>query len=249
MDDRFVPHLEELRERLLRSLGVLTATTAVGFAVAPRVLLVLERPLLKYLPVGAPLVFTGITDKLMMTLKAAFLTGVVLAFPMLLWQVWGFFAAAMKPEARPSVIRYVGVSLLLFLGGIALAYFVMLPSTLQFLLSVGGDIARPMITLKDYLDFTIVFLLVSGLLFQLPVVMVLLARAGVLHPEALRGRRTHVFLGLAIACAVATPSQDAFTMAVLLVPLYGLFELSLWWIRRSGRTGCPRAPARTADHR
>ncbi|HKK27277.1 MAG TPA: twin-arginine translocase subunit TatC [Gemmatimonadota bacterium] len=227
----FLDHLEELRWRLIWSLVALGVATAVGLLIVSKldVIGVLERPIRQLLP-DQKLLFTSPTTPFLVTLKLAFLVGLVLAIPFVAYQVWGFLAPALKDEERKYVIPAIWVSFGLFLAGIAMAYFLVLPLGLRFLLGIQSQSLSPIITIDEYLKFATRMLLGFGIIFELPVIMVVLAAMGVVTPEFLKKYRRHALVVLAALSALLTP-PDVGTMLMMMTPLFLLYETSIWLVR------------------
>lgn len=242
----FLDHLEELRKRLIWSLVALTICAVLGFFVVTEldVIGVLSRPFHLALP-GQVLLFTSPTTPVVVTFKLAFVVGLILALPMIAYQAWAFFAPALYEHERRLVIPAITVGFLLFLAGIAMAYFFVLPLGLRFLLGFQAESLAPIITVDEYLRFATRLILAFGLIFEMPVVLVILALLGIVTPSGLAKHRRHAIVALAIASAVLTPA-DVGTMFMLFVPMLLLYEVSILLVRlvvrRKGKDGEPAAP-------
>jgi len=242
----FLDHLEELRWRLIWSLVALGVATAVGLLIVSRldVIGVLERPIRQLLP-DQKLLFTSPTTPFLVTLKLAFLVGLVLAIPFIAYQVWAFLAPALKEEERKYVVPAIWVSFGLFLAGIAMAYFLVLPLGLRFLLGIQSQSLSPIITIDEYLKFATRMLLGFGVIFELPVIMVVLAAMGIVTPDFLRKYRRHALVILATLSALLTP-PDVGTMLMMMTPLFLLYETSIWLVRFVTRAR-RRSPGESAE--
>lgn len=242
----FLDHLEELRWRLIWSLVALGVATAVGLLIVSKldVIGVLERPIRQLLP-DQKLLFTSPTTPFLVTLKLAFLVGLVLAIPFVAYQVWAFLAPALKEQERKYVIPAIWVSFGLFLAGIAMAYFLVLPLGLRFLLGIQSQSLSPIITIDEYLKFATRMLLGFGIIFELPVIMVVLAAMGVVTPEFLKKYRRHGLVVLATLSALLTP-PDVGTMLMMMTPLFLLYETSIWLVRLVTRAR-RRSPEEAAE--
>ncbi|HYH27725.1 MAG TPA: twin-arginine translocase subunit TatC [Actinomycetota bacterium] len=229
-----VEHLEELRKRLVISLGSIAVTSVVGFIFNRRILDFLVQPYsraLRALPKGAAppgafgegLVFSSPADAFLTVLKIGFFTGFVLALPIILWQVWRFVTPALNKRERRLGIAFVIASVVLFLGGAAFA-FAILPRGLNFLLGFGGDNLVPLLHADRYIGFLIFLILAFGLSFEFPLLMIFLAGARLITTVQMRRWRRFVYFGLAVFAAVATPTQDPYTMLLMLVPLVLFYE-------------------------
>jgi sec-independent protein translocase protein TatC len=233
----FLDHLEELRSRLIWSLAALVALSIAGFFIVTGldVLGVLERPFHYVLP-GQDLLFTSPTTPVIVTFKLSFVVGLILALPILAWHAWQFFEPALYERERRFVVPAIGLGFVLFLAGIAMAYFFVLPLGLKFLLGFQAESLSPIITVDEYLRFATRLILAFGLIFEMPVVLVLFSTLGLVTPEGLRKYQRHAIVGLAAASALLTPA-DPGTMLMLLVPMLLLYELSIVLVRLVGRRG------------
>lgn len=227
----FLDHLEELRSRLIWSLAALAFCSVLGFFAVTEldVIGILERPFQLVMP-GEVLLFTSPTTPVVVTFKLAFVVGFILALPVIAYQAWAFFAPALYEHERRLVVPAISVGFLLFLAGIAMAYFFVLPLGLRFLLGFQAESLAPIITIDEYLKFATRLILAFGLIFEMPVVLVMLAMLGIVTPAGLAKYRRHAIVVLAIASAVLTPA-DVGTMFMLFVPMLLLYEVSIWLVR------------------
>ncbi|MEN8143679.1 MAG: twin-arginine translocase subunit TatC [Gemmatimonadota bacterium] len=226
----FLEHLEELRWRIIWSLAAVIVGSVAGFFVVTRLGLILwlERPFQEVLP-GQTLLFTSPTTPVVVTFKLAFVVGAVLALPIILYHAWTFLSPALHEEERRFVIPSLGVSFVLFLVGIALAYYFVLPLGLRFLLGFQTDSLAPIITVDEYLRFATRLILAFGLIFEMPVILVGLSFVGIVSAAGLRRYRRHAVVVLAISSAILTPA-DVGTMLMLFAPMILLYELSIWLV-------------------
>lgn len=220
-----VEHLRELRTCLMRSLYGIIVGSGVCYYYSPQILDYLRKPIEKYLPTGG-LVFTAPTDKFMMILKVAFFGGVLLAAPWWLFQVWRFVAPGLYQNERRYTLGFIFSGTILFLIGVAFAYFLAVPAAFEFLMTFGGDVDKPMITISSYLSFMVTFLFMFGFAFELPLVIVMLGMIGVVNQGFLREHRRYFIVGMSIVSAIVTP-PDVMSMILMLVPMYVLFEISI----------------------
>jgi sec-independent protein translocase protein TatC len=160
--------------------------------------------------------------------------GIILAMPVLLYQVWAFVSPGLTPAERHMVRPWIPLALLFFAMGVAIAYFI-LPYAIQFLFSFTDDklVAAP--AAGPYFDFVTTLFLVFGLIMEFPILLYGLSRAGIVTSQWLRSQRRMIILGIAIFAAIATPGGDLVSPIVLGTTMYILFELTLLFIRRSGR--------------
>ena len=225
-------HLDELRNVLIKSLVAVLFGFAVTYYFNSQIIQFLEVPILSVLPQGEKhLYFTGITDKFMVYLKVSFYSSVILISPFVLRQVWSFVAPALKDEERKFALPFLVGGSIAFFVGVLFAYYCVIPAGYRFLLQFGGETEKPLINISEYFSLTLQLLLGMGLLFELPVVAVILAKLGVIQLQGLIKYRPQAYLGLAVLAAVITPTPDAFTLMLVLIPLILLYELSLQLIR------------------
>lgn len=223
----FLEHLEELRRRILWSLVALALGTMVGFYVTTRyeVLGFLTRPIRPLLEQGR-LAYLHPTEPFMVTLKVSVFLGIVLAMPVLFWHFWRFVAPGLLEREKRIFFPALTASVLLFVGGAMLAFFLVLPVGLKFFLSFAQEALQPVITIDRYFSFAVQVTLMFGFVFETPLVILVLTYVGVLSPRTLRRYRRHAIVAMAIISAVLTPA-DIFSMLFMLVPLYLLFEISV----------------------
>lgn len=224
----FLDHLEELRWRIIWSLVALAVAFAVAFVVLYKmnIILVLERPILPYLN-GNKLVFTHPGDPFSITMSMAFTLGIIMALPVILYQVWAFVAPALYRHERRLVWPVLLFAVFLFVSGVALAWMVVLPLALQWLMGFQTSALTPMITASEYFNFATSMALAFGVCFELPVVIVVLASLGLVTPRLLNRFRRHAIVVCFIIGAFLTPGDLIATTIAMAVPLYLLYEVSV----------------------
>jgi sec-independent protein translocase protein TatC len=224
----FLEHLEELRWRILWSgLAIIVATIA-GFVVVTQldVIGILIRPVESYLPDGK-LHYLSVTDPFFITIKLAIALGLLAASPIVIYQVWAFLSPALLATERRAIVPAFYLGLVLFLAGAALAYFLALPVTIRFMQGFQAGSLQPMLTAPEYFGFVTKLLLGFGLIFEMPVVVMVLAAIGLVTPKFLREKRRYAIAAMAVAAAMITPG-DAITLTIFLMgPLMLLYELSI----------------------
>jgi sec-independent protein translocase protein TatC len=225
-----VDHLSELRRRIAISLLAIALGSAVGFYFAPQLITFLKAPL----NLGKPLVFTGLGDAFFINLKLAIVVGIVLAMPILVWQLWRFISPGLTREERRMARPWAPLAIVFFVIGVTVAY-VILPFASTFLLSFSSADLQPLITASEYFGFVTTLFLVFGLVMEYPIVLVLLAKVGIINSARLRRSRRVVILVIAVISAVATPGGDPISPIVLGVTMYLLYEFSIVLIRLGGR--------------
>lgn len=228
-------HLDDLRKCLIRSLIAMIIAAALTFSYIQQVMEFLEQPLLHSLPPDRMhLYFTGITDKFMTFFSVGLLISFCVALPYILYQVWNFVSPGLYRHEKRFVFPFVFFSFASFITGIAFAYYVILPAGFDFLIHFGGDRDQPIITLTEYFSFTLKMLLAIGAIFEMPVVLMILGKMGVVTPEFLSHYRRHAFVIISVVAAVVTPTPDILTMLMVMVPMYILYEISIIGVRIVG---------------
>jgi sec-independent protein translocase protein TatC len=226
-------HLVELRRRLIYCLIAVVVCVIAAFILKDYLFAALLRPL-KGTPV-VKLTTLGVTEAFMQVLKVSIYAGLVIALPFILYQFWAFVMPALYERERRSVLPYTLATTALFLAGVAFGYFIVLPVGLKFLVSYGGQNFDQLLQAERYVTFVATFLLAFGLVFELPLIMLLLAWAHVADHTKMRKLRRYAIVAEAIAAMVLTPSQDPVSMILMLVPLMLLYELGIWLAKIAGK--------------
>ncbi len=225
----FLDHLEELRWRIFKIGGALILGTGLGFYLIQRfnVLALLIAPVRPYLPEDGRLNYLSPVTPFLFLLKTSLLTGLILAFPIVLYQIWAFLSPALEKEEKRVIVLSLYMGLLLFAAGALLAYEVALPVSLQFLLGLQQDILQPMLTADDYLSFVVRLLMAFGIIFELPVVVLILSVLGLITPAFLRSKRRHAIVIITVVASVLSPGDLIMVTAIMMVPLIFLYEFSI----------------------
>ncbi len=236
----------ELRRRLLVCVLTVLLASGLGFWLADWLLAWLKRPAGYLLPT---LAFFSPTEGLVAYLTVAVAFGLVAALPVLLYQLWAFVRPALTWRERTYGVAFVCWGSLCFVLGAEVGYGVLLPYFLKFLLSVGSPHLAPVISVSQYLSFVLGVILLCGAVFELPVVVFLLSRMGLVNPQMLRRHRPLAMLIILIVAAMVTPTTDAISLFLLALPLALLYEFSRLIAagstpRRSRPPQPPHIPAR-----
>ncbi len=218
----FIEHLEELRRRLIASLITIFIASCVVYVFVEQIIE------LSVKSSGMELVFLAPQEVFLTYIITAIFCGIFLASPIVLFQIWRFVAAGLKKEEKRYILWYAPCSFLLFVGGALFAYTIVLPVTMKFFLGFSNDFLTPMISISKYISFSGSFLLAFGLVFQMPVVILLLTNMGIVNSKFLRAQRKYALLMTFIVGAIMTPSPDVFTQLLMAVPLLALFEITIW---------------------
>lgn len=219
-------HLAELRRRLLWSAAALGVAFALCWTVVGEIFELLARPVYPLLPEGTRLAFLGITDPLILYLKVAALAAVFVASPFLFYQAWRFIAPGLYRREKYWAVPFVALGSLFFMAGGAFGYLVAFPFAAEFLLGLGAGF-EPVITVERYFRFLLTIILGLGLMFQLPLVVFILAQIGVASPRFLLRQSRWAILIIFIVAAIITPTPDAVNLFLFATPTVALYFLGV----------------------
>lgn len=229
-------HITELRIRLIRAVIAILVMFCAAFFFANDILEFLKQPLLKSLPAGtasrAALHFTSPMDVFVISLQVSFLAAVVIGAPFWLYQFWKFIEPALYPNEKKKILPFAVSSIAFFWLGMLFCYFGMLPVTMKYLIGVGIEVGTPMITITEYVSLLNMLFLGFGLVFETPLVLILLALLGILSATSLKEFRRYAVVVILFISAILTPSPDMLSQVVMAVPMYVLYELSIFLIVR-----------------
>jgi len=227
----FFDHLNELRKRIIYSAAAILIGAFVGFAVAKKVLNFVARPMVDALRAAHledKLIFTHPAGYLNQVLTLGLYLGVVLASPVVFYQIWLFVAPGLYKHEKKAVVAFIAPSVGLFLTGIAFAYYVILPYLLKFLVSFQGNGPfTPLISIEEYFDLVLIVLLGVGVVFELPMLILVLSLFGIVTPKFLLKNFRYAVLLIAIVAAIITPTPDALTMLVFMAPMILLYLIGV----------------------
>ncbi len=225
----FIEHLGDLRGALVRSLLAVTLGFFACFQYADKILAFLKAPILEVLPKNhQQLYYFGLTEQFYTYMKVSLIASLFVTFPFLLLQLWNFISPALKPKERKLCVPFILASVVAFLVGFFCAYRWAIPYLFQFLIGFNqaGD-EVPLIRLGDYVTLVLQLLLGSALIFETPIILAVLGKLGIITAPFLKHIRPKAYVGLTVVAAVLTPTPDAFTMILALVPLILLYELGV----------------------
>ena len=231
----FLDHLEELRWRLIWMGVAVLVMSVVGFFLVTELNIVgvLKRPISGLVPEGM-LLYTSPTEPMMVSLKLAVIIGVLLAFPVIAYHTWAFLSPALFQREKRLVIPAVLGGFVLFTLGVAMAYWLVLPLGLRFLLGFQTQALSPIITIGEYMKFATRLILAFGIIFQLPLVSLMLSYLGLITADTLRVYRRNSIVGVSLVSAMLTPA-DVATMLMMMAPLMLLYEFSILLVATVGR--------------
>ena len=237
----FLDHLDELRGVIIRSLLVTAVAAAVAFCLKDELFAIVLAPrsgdfityrLLGVEPFCISLMNTGLTEQFMTHLRTACYAGVLMALPYIIYVLFGFVAPALYDNERRYATLLCGSGYLMFMLGTVINYLLIFPLTVRFLgtYQVSPDVAN-MLTLQSYMDTLLTMSLVMGIVFELPVVSWILGRMGLVNAQMMRSMRRHAIVAILIVAAIITPTTDAFTLFVVALPIWLLYEVSILIVR------------------
>ena len=239
----FWDHLDELRSVIIRSVVVTVVAAAVAFCLkeqlfeivlAPRTSDFITFRLMGVEPFSIHLMNTGLTEQFMTHLKTAMYAGVLVALPYIVYLLFGFVSPALYDNERKYATLLCTSGYLMFMLGTLLNYFLIFPLTVKFLgtYQVSEDVAN-MLTLQSYMDTLLMMNLVMGIVFELPVVSGILGRMGLVNATMMRSMRRHAIVAILVIAAIITPTTDAFTLFIVALPIWLLYELSILIVKSS----------------
>ncbi len=226
--DSFISHLIELRDRIMRAaIGVLVVFAVLMFMPGPSAIYdFMAQPMIHALPAGAKLIATGVITPFMIPMKITLLAAFIVALPWVLYQAWAFIAPGLYAQEKRLVAPLVISTSLLFLLGVAFCYFMVFGQVFKFIYDFAPQSISVAPDIENYLDFVMTMCLAFGITFEVPVVVIVLVRMGVVSVEKLRSIRPYVVVGAFVVAAIVTP-PDVMSQLFLAVPLCLLYELGL----------------------
>lgn len=222
----FTTHLAELRTRLITAFMAVGIGFLVSYAYVEQIFEFLMAPMIQAMPAGSTLVFTNLTEGFFTYFKLALTSGICLAFPVILYQLWRFIAPGLLEHERRYALPFAISVTAFFLLGTAFCYYVVFPSIFRFLMSFSSDILRPMPSIKEYLSFSTKLLLTFGLIFEFPPIVFFLAKVGVLKGAWLARQRRYAIVLIFVISAVITP-PDVVSQILMALPMMVLYELGI----------------------
>ena len=218
-----IQHLTEFRDRLMVSAIAVVITTAIAFFFTTDIIRLLV------LPVGPDFRLTSLspTENFTTYMRVALFAGIAFAMPVILYEIYAYIDPALHPNERRFILTLGPFVLLLFVGGMAFCYFLLLPNAIHFLITFASDVFDNQLRASEYLSFVTTFILGMGLVFEVPVIIFALVRVGAVQRSWLTSKRRYVFLLCFVVGAIITPTPDPFNQALVSIPMYLLFELGL----------------------
>ena len=233
----FWDHLDELRSVIIRVLVVMVIAAVVAFCLKDEMFAIVLAPrssdfityrLMGVEPFNVSLMNTGLTEQFLIHMKTAMYAGVLVASPYIIYMLFRFVSPALYDNERRYATLLCGSGYLMFMLGTAINYFLIFPLTVKFLgtYQVSPDVVN-MLTLQSYMDTLLMMSLVMGIVFELPVVSWILGRMGLVNAQMMQSMRRHAIVAILVVAAIITPTTDAFTLLVVALPIWLLYELSI----------------------
>ena len=219
----FTFHLTELRNRLIISLTAVGIGFGLSYNFSEDLFKILSRPL----PPDTHFSFIRLVEPFFTYLKVSLLTGIFLASPVLIYQLWAFIAPGLHESEKKWVPPIIFFSTVLFVGGVVFGYFVVLPVGFSYFMSFSSDTIKPMLSMDEYFSFVTKFLLAFGVVFEIPLFILFLSRFGVIDTKMLSAYRKYAILGIFVLAAILTPTPDAFSQILMAAPMMILYEVGI----------------------
>ncbi|MDF2499445.1 MAG: tatC [Anaerosporomusa subterranea] len=215
-----VDHFQELRKRLMKSAIAVAVCASASYFYAAEIVALLTAT-------AGKLYYMNPAEAFFSYLKVSLFAGFLLALPMVLYQAWAFTVPALANKERRASLFLVPASVILFFGGLGFSYYFVLPASIKFFMGYATDVLQPMFSLGQYLSFVISFLLPFGLIFELPLFILVLAKFGIISSQLLIRRRKIVLLLAFILGGIVSPTPDVMSQTMMALPLLALYEISL----------------------
>ncbi len=222
----FTSHLEELRRRLIICFIAVTVGFILSYGFKEKLFQILTAPLVAIMHEGDSIIFTGLPEAFFTYLKVSFISGLLLACPVIIYQFWMFVAPGLYKKEKSLLIPIVILSTFFFLGGALFGYFIVFPFGFKFFLGFASDTIRPLPSMGEYLKFSSKLLLAFGIVFELPIVITFMAKLGLVTVDFLKKNRKYALLLFFVGAAIITP-PDVVTQVLMALPLMVLYEISI----------------------
>jgi sec-independent protein translocase protein TatC len=228
VEETFISHLVELRDRLVKaSIGIAVMTALIGFGIGPaRIYDLIAAPMIAAMPVGSKMIATSVISPFLVPMKVTLLFGFILSLPWVLYQMWAFVAPGLYTHEKRLVAPLVIASSSLFMAGVAFCYFLVFGKVFAFINSVSPASISVMPDIENYLDFVMSMCLAFGCAFEVPVVVVVLVRMGLVSVAKLKEWRGYVVVAAFVIAAIVTP-PDIVSQFSLAIPMWLLFEIGV----------------------
>ncbi len=230
----FTAHLEELRSRLIACFVAVGIGFVLSYGFKEKLFAILTKPLITVMESGDKLIFTGLPEAFFTYLKVSLLSGIIIATPVIFYQFWMFVVPGLYNKERRLLFPIIFLSSLFFAGGALFGYFIVFPLGFKFFLGFASETIRPLPSMREYLSFAAKLLLAFGLAFELPIIITVLARLGLVSVDFLKKNRKYALLLFFVGAAILTP-PDVVTQIMIAFPLMALYEVSILGARIFGK--------------
>ena len=237
----FLEHLDELRQRLIVSILAIVVGFLIAFFFIEQIFAFVMKPLQQILPAGGRLIYTEATEAFMLQLKMAALAGVVIAAPVIMWQLWLFIAPGLYSREKRFALPFVLFSTVFFVAGVAFSHYIVFPAAWKFFASFNNDYLEFMPKVSEAFGLYAYMLLAFGIIFQMPTLILALARMGVVTAGFLWRHTKYAILIIFILSAVITPSSDVVNQSLMAFPMLALYLFSIGIAWLFGRRKSPRS--------
>jgi len=246
-DDKipFTDHLEELRTRLIRSSIAVGIGFVVSYGFKEKIFKILIHPLISVMPADSKMIFTGLPEAFFTYLKVAFLTGLLVASPIVIFEFWMFVSPGLYKKEKTLLIPIIILSSIFFLGGALFGYFIVFPYGFKFFLGFANENIQALPSMSEYLSFAAKMLLAFGLVFELPLVITFMARLGIVTVDFLKKNRKYAILLFFTVSAILTP-PDVVSQIMMALPLMLLYEVSIFGVLIFGKKKSEKEPQKSA---
>ncbi len=218
----FIDHLEELRKRILISIGFVLVFSVICFFFSRKIL----HFIIDWTNIETAYFFSP-TEAFLVNIKVAIFAGIFVAFPFILYQIWAFIGPGLTRKEQQVSLPFLMSGTILFLVGFAFAYFILIPLGLKFFFSFGTESIRPIININKILEFIFWCAIGSGFLFQLPLIIFFLIKLGIVDAQTITRHRAEFIVGVLVIAAIITPTGDMFTLLLIAIPLILLIEIGI----------------------
>lgn len=222
----FTAHLQELRSRLIKCFIAVGIGFVLSYGFKEKLFDILTAPLISVMGTGDTLIYTNLPEAFFTFLKAAFLSGILLSSPIIIYQFWMFIAPGLYHKERRLLLPIIFLSSLFFIGGALFGYYIVFPWGFKFFLGFASETIKPLPSMKEYLSFSSKMLIAFGLVFELPLVLTFLAKLGIVSVAFLKKQRKYALLLFFTGAAILTP-PDVVTQIMMALPLMVLYEISI----------------------
>jgi sec-independent protein translocase protein TatC len=230
----FIAHLKELRDRLLICVIAVGIAFVITYYFKEKIFLLLMEPFIKVMPSKSSFIFTGVTEAFITYFKIAIVSSLFLVLPVILFEFWSFISPGLYEKEKRYVYPFMFWGSFCFLAGIVFCYFVIMPVLYRFFVSYSSEFIIALPDLKSYMNLTLKMLALFGLIFEIPLVVYYLSKAGILNYKILTSKRRYAILAIFIVSAIIATS-DAAGLIMVALPLWGLYEISILIVRLFGK--------------